>query len=261
MPRILQITDLHLLPEPSDRLVGVDTEYYFRQVLLSAFAKYSHFDLIIATGDLAQDPCLNSYRRLARQLNAFKTRTLCLPGNHDNFDFMQTVLNNGLISCDKHISVGNWQIIALNSQIPGKPGGRLAKDELIFLQEKLRDNPSTATLIAMHHHCISSHSTWMDSMQIENSQEFLDLLDQYPQVKAVTFGHLHQEMASKQKDRWFFSCPSTCFQFKPDATEFAVDELPAGYRVFELADNGLIASSCHRLASPPIGLQRVSHSY
>ena len=53
--RILQITDTHLFAQKHEALLGVNTwESY--QAVLEAIRPHQHeFDLIVATGDLAQD--------------------------------------------------------------------------------------------------------------------------------------------------------------------------------------------------------------
>ena len=67
---ILQITDLHILPELDETFLGINTEYYFSAVLDLALAENPHFDFILLTGDLTQDPCAASYRRILDRLAA-----------------------------------------------------------------------------------------------------------------------------------------------------------------------------------------------
>ena len=54
---VLQITDLHIQPELHDTFLGINTEHYFNAILDLAFTKVKPIDLILVTGDLAQDPC------------------------------------------------------------------------------------------------------------------------------------------------------------------------------------------------------------
>ena len=149
---ILQITDLHILPGLDETFLGIDTEYYFSAVLEQALAENRHYNLILVTGDLAQDPSAASYRRILDRLATTDTPCICLPGNHDDYALMQQVFNTGQISCRKQVLLENWQLICLNSQIPGAPGGRLAKQELVFLEDCLINHPHHHALIAVHHH-------------------------------------------------------------------------------------------------------------
>ncbi|AMK78213.1 MULTISPECIES: 3',5'-cyclic-AMP phosphodiesterase [Methylomonas] len=258
--KILQLTDPHILPHAGDKMLGIDTEQYFQNTLAHAHVTHGRFDLILLTGDLGQDPCADSYRRICRHLQTYRTPCLCLPGNHDDWELMKTELNAGFVSCRKHLLLENWQIIALNSQKPGRPSGFVSQEELAFLQQTLSTNDMPA-LLAIHHHCVASRSSWMDTMRIENGEELLTIVEHFPQVKAITCGHLHQEMQTSHKQIAIFAAPASCFQFKPLATEFELDTLPPGYRVFELFDNGDLQSRCFRLPISMNELQTNLHSY
>lgn len=260
MLKILQLTDLHILPHAGDTLLGVDTEYYFAQVLNAAFAQHGAFDLLLLTGDLGQDPAPDSYQRIARHLNRYATPCLCLPGNHDDWSLMQIELNVGKSSCRKHWVFPDWQIIGLNSQKPGCPGGYLTGEELDFLDRTLATCALPA-LLAVHHHCLASGSPWMDSMMIENGEELLRIAEKYPQVKAITCGHLHQEMEKRHRSIQVISAPASCFQFKPGATEFELDIRPPGYRVFELYSDGGLITACYRTDAEQPELRLDLNSY
>jgi len=258
---ILQLSDLHIMRAPEDRLLGINTEHYFYACLDQAFAEKHHFDLILLTGDLAQDPCPESYRRILNSLEAYKTPCICLPGNHDDYQLMQQVLNTDKISCRKQVLLDNWQLISLNSQVPEEPGGRLAKEELDFLEHCLSGFSDRHALIAVHHHCLETKSPWMDTMIIENSRELLAMVDKYPQVKAITTGHIHQVMDVKTATLRVMGAPSTCFQFSPETPEFSVSNTAPGYRLIELYADGRVESEVVRLPEQLTGLQANVHGY
>ena len=258
---ILQLTDLHILPATGDKLLGIDTEYYFHAVLEHAFSARPHFDLLLLTGDLAQHPCLSSYRRILDSLTAYNTPCVCLPGNHDDYALMQQVFNTDRVNCNKQVLLDNWQIISLNSQIVGAPEGRLSDEELLFLESCLEAYPNHYALIAVHHHCLPTNSAWMDTLMIENSAALFSLISKYPQVKAVICGHIHQGLEDAKDSVRVMGTPSTCFQFKPGSTEFSVDDTAPGYRIIALYPDGRIESELQRLPGQLIGLQTDQHSY
>jgi Icc protein len=258
---IVQLTDLHILPNAGDKLLGIDTEYYFHAVLEQAFAEQPHFDLLLLTGDLAQHPCLSSYQRILNSLAAYNIRCVCLPGNHDDYALMQQAFNTDRVNCTKQLLWNNWQLISLNSQIPGEPGGRLSNEELLFLEDCLTAKPNHHALIAVHHHCLPTRSVWMDTMMIENSPTLLRLIRSYPAVKAVTCGHIHQAMDITTDSVRIMGTPSTCFQFKPESTEFSVDSTAPGYRTIQLYADGRIESGLNYLPGRLTGLQTGQHGY
>ncbi|MEQ1635846.1 MAG: 3',5'-cyclic-AMP phosphodiesterase [Methylococcales bacterium] len=251
---VLQITDTHFLAEAHQEMLGINTEKYFVQVLEQAFSDGQAYDVVILSGDLAQDPCPESYQRLQRYLAKIPAPVLCLPGNHDDFKLMRTLLNVGNISCDKQRLFKHWQIICLNSQIPEQPGGYLAENELGLLKQALDAYPGHHALVAVHHHCVPTNSVWMDTMLINNSVDFLSLLHNYPQVKAVITGHIHQDLAQQVKQVQIFGTPSTCFQFTPNSRNFSIDKTAPGYRKLLLYPDGSLTSSVSRL---PVSLNEL----
>lgn len=258
---LLQITDMHILPGPDEALLGIDTEHYFHAVLEHAFANNQHFDLILVTGDLAQDPCPSSYLRILNSLEARNTPCVCLPGNHDNYELMQQILNTSLINCRKQIFLENWQLICLNSQIPDAAEGRLSNQELLFLEDCLSSKPERYALIAVHHHCLKTNSPWMDTMMIENSRELWEIIDKYPQVKAITTGHIHQVMDISPASVRVLGAPSTCFQFTPDSKTFSVETTAPGYRLIQLYADGRLETDIICLPGQLSGLQMDMQGY
>jgi Icc protein len=258
---ILQISDSHILPNPGETLLGIDTDYYFRAVLEQAFASEHRFDLILFTGDLAQHPGRSNYQHILKTLEAYETPCVCLPGNHDDYDLMQEILNTELVNCRKQVFLGNWQIISLNSQVPGAPEGYLSNQELTFLEQCLDTYPDHYALIAMHHHCLSVNSPWMDTMMIGNAQELFAIINKHPNVKAVTFGHIHQAIELDAGSVQAWGSPSTCFQFQPGSTQLVVVDTPPGYRLIQLSADGQLESEVHHLPEPLTGLKTDVQGY
>ncbi len=244
---ILQITDLHYLPQQGEEMYGIDTEKYFRSVLKHALKSDRKIDLILVTGDLTQTPSSSCYLRIFKELKNTRIPCVCLPGNHDDWSVMQKILNADNVSCDKQITLGKWQIICLNSQKPGEAGGRLAKSELHFLDQELQKNSEKDILIAIHHNCLPTGSEWIDTMTIENSNELLSILKQHPQAKTIIHGHIHQEQQFSVENLKILSSPSTCFQFKPKSKDFALDDTLPGYRYLYLHPQGEITTEVVRV--------------
>lgn len=258
---ILQISDLHVLPQPEDKLLGVQTEYYFHAVLKHAFEYRANYDLILISGDLAQSPCVSSYTRILKTLQTYHLPVRCLAGNHDDFPLMQKLLNTPQIHCEKRSIFSNWQLIMLNSQILHSEAGRLEQSELDFLENCLNENPQLFTVIAVHHNCLPTDSQWLDMMTIQNSEEFLKLVARFKNVKVITTGHIHQEMHKQYEEILVLGTPSTCFQFTPQSVGFSMDRTPAGYRVLDLFDDGKVQTTVQRLENPLYELELAAAGY
>jgi 3',5'-cyclic-AMP phosphodiesterase len=259
--RILQITDFHIRARSGDTLLGVDTETSFQDTLAAALADGSPTDIALLTGDLVQDPVPAAYWRLRERLSALPCPAYCLPGNHDDPAFMANILTSDRVHCEPRILLDHWQIICLDSTLPGSPVGHLASDQLDLLTRLLDEQPDRHALIALHHHPVPSGSAWMDTMQLDNSAEFFSRLEGCSPVRGIVFGHIHQALDLDYRGVKILGAPSTCFQFQPLRTEFALDAIPPGYRRIELHPDGQIRSAIRRSAILPAGLNMASGGY
>ncbi len=240
MLKVIQITDMHIMPNAGDALLGIATEKYFRKVLEHAEQHHPDTHLMLLTGDIAQTPVETSYQNVFAMLSEVQTPCRCLPGNHDDPALMQKIFNTAQINCNPIFESEHWQFIFLNSQKPKSAGGHLAEEELALLNKQLNLKKEVQTAIFMHHHILPTDSRWMDTMQVENHEHFIELIVPHKQVKTVVCGHIHQEMEKTQDGILYLGTPSSCFQFKPLQVEFALDDKPPGYRVLEFHDDGAI---------------------
>lgn len=259
--KLLQLSDPHLLAEAGKTMLGIDTSLSLHNCLQHAIDNHGPFDLILLTGDLAQEPCAASYHRLRQLLENLGTPCLCLPGNHDALDIMHAELQGDTISCDQQHDLGNWRLIALNSQKPGSPVGRLLESELSMLEDLLTKYPDQPTVVTMHHPCVDCGTVWLDPMKIENGDRLLEMLERFPQVKLLLCGHIHQQFSKQLQHATLLAAPSTCFQFTPGALEFSLDKRAPGYRIVDLFADGHWDSQCERLAEGVFNLDFSAHGY
>jgi len=259
--RIVQISDFHLLADPGQAMMGINTEQSFLAVLEQAWRSHGRVDLFLMTGDLVQDATCATYNRLRRRLDALPVPFYCLPGNHDEAGLIRQSLAHGHIAFQPQILLDGWQIICLDSTVPGDPGGFLAQDQLALLEASLAGQPARHALVCLHHSPLPTGAEWLDTMVLANHEALFALIKGFPQVKAVVFGHIHQAMDATRDGLSLLGCPSTCFQFKPDSEHFALDCVPQGYRWLELYPDGSLKTGVVRLESVPEGLDLASGGY
>ncbi|MDA4626591.1 metallophosphoesterase, partial [Enterobacter hormaechei] len=96
--RILQITDTHLFAEKHETLLGINTWESYQAVLSAIHASQRPCDLIVATGDLAQDHSSAAYQHFAEGIASFAAPCVWLPGNHDFQPAMYSTLQESGIS-------------------------------------------------------------------------------------------------------------------------------------------------------------------
>jgi len=246
--KIIQISDTHLYADKTKALLGVNTEDSFQAVLNLLQQENGKMDLILLTGDLAQDGSSQAYKRVADALKPFSVPVYCVPGNHDNAKTMKRVYPYEPISDRRRIVLKQWQIILLNSQLSGAVEGYLESSELSYLEHCLRAHPHHQAMIAFHHQPLPVGSAWLDKIGLKNAKKFWEVIAAYPQVNTVLFGHVHQEFTQIVKGVKCYSAPATCFQFERNNDHFALEKLPPGYRRIYLHEKGEIETSVHRVS-------------
>ena len=259
--RIVQFTDMHLYADTRRDLLGVPTEQSFIDTMQQARRDHWPVDLVLATGDLVHDLEAVTYQRLHAHLAALGAPVYCLPGNHDDPALMRAHLCSGSVQMSKSVDHGVWRIVLLDSKLPGSEGGHLAAGELVQLEDLLSSAADRHVLVCLHHNPVPIGSPWLDTMMVDNAAEFFAVLDRHPQVRAVLWGHVHQEYDQIRRGVRLLASPSTCIQFQPQSAGFALDEAPPGYRWLELHANGVIETGIARLANYTATLDRRSGGY
>lgn len=248
---IAQITDTHLLAEVERKLLGFPTTDSFQAVLSLLAELQPRPDILLLTGDLSHDGSHKSYERLQDLLVPLEIPTYWLPGNHDSLPVMQQVLKQPPISPNKSFQAGGWHFLLLNSWVPGSVYGQLDRVCLEWLEFRLQLIGNKPTLIGLHHPLCLVDSDWLDTSTLRNPEDFFAIIDRYPQVKLVVFGHIHQEFNYQRYEVCYLGSPSTCFQFKPKSVGFALDEAQPGYRLLALYPDGTYKTRIERIEGFP----------
>ena len=257
---ILHITDCHLSASPDADLLGVNTRDSFEAVLNRTKADQIEPNLLLLTGDLAQDGSKTAYQVLKQQLKNYKCPAYWFPGNHDNRLNMRAAVGNGS-ELEKIVRIGSWQIVLLDSLVEGKVHGRLAQPELNCLEQALNERPELHTLVCLHHHPVSINSHWLDQIGLHNRDAFWSVIDQASNVKAVLWGHIHQQIDECRGNIKLMASPSTCIQFLPESDDFAVENIAPGYRRLKLFPDGSIETSVTRADAFEFKVDMASSGY
>lgn len=258
--RVLQLTDPHLLASADGELMGVNTRSSLEAVIAQVLQAHGQPDLVLATGDLAQDGSEQAYQALAQQLSVFSCPTAWLAGNHDDARCLKAVAA-GQGADQRSLVLGGWQIILLDSSVPGKVHGELAESELEFLQARLEAHPELPTLVTLHHHPVDISAQWMIDIGLHNREALWRIIDRFPQVRIVLWGHIHQVFEQRRNGVQLLASPSTCIQFTSGAQEFSVEDKAPGYRWLELEAGGHFTTEVGRALNFRFELDRNSTGY
>jgi Icc protein len=259
--RIVQLTDTHLKAYTGGTLLGLDTDHSLQAVIDLVNIECPEPDLLLGTGDLADSGAGDAYRRLMGYFDQITPEHYWLPGNHDLRDVMIDVA--GPRRLPGEIRIGNWQIVMLDSQLPGEVGGHLGSAELQRLEQALSDADDAGlySLICLHHQPVPIGCDWLDEQMVSDAQALFEIIGAYPRVRGLLWGHVHQAVDQRCEDLRLLCTPSTCVQFLPDQIDFAVDTLSPGYRWLELGPDGSVVTEISRVEEQQFNVDRKANGY
>ncbi|QSX36661.1 3',5'-cyclic-AMP phosphodiesterase [Shewanella sedimentimangrovi] len=250
--RLLQITDPHLFADHEGELLGVNTASSLQAVLDTYKTSDFHAQLMLATGDISQDFSADSYRNFVKAVAQLDMPCHYLPGNHDDPRIMHLHMQGYRVFGQQRILAAGWQILMLDSTVRGKPGGHMAEAQFAIIEAAIAAHPDLHTLLVMHHNPVLVGSAWLDQHCMDNGEEFLERVGRYANVRGVLWGHVHQQLDSSYQGRHgaiqLMATPSTCIQFEPKSSFFALDSRQPGFRLLELGADGSIHSHVQRVA-------------
>ncbi|MEU9977387.1 metallophosphoesterase [Streptomyces sp. NPDC051014] len=167
--RILHLSDTHLNRTGTPDRRGVDATASLR-LMLDELSGLTGFDVVVVTGDLADDGAAEAYTTLRTLVGRYARDrdipVLCTTGNHDERAAFAEVLGSGHLDADGTdraeqvfgageraavSTVGGWRFVTLDSLVPGKVYGRLGASQLDWLREVLRTPAEHGTVLAFHH--------------------------------------------------------------------------------------------------------------
>ncbi|MCX2979899.1 3',5'-cyclic-AMP phosphodiesterase [Halieaceae bacterium IMCC14734] len=260
--RVVQVTDTHLNESEGGTLLGLDTDFTLQHVLALVKSEREQIDLVLGTGDISDHGSRRAYQRARDYFAQLADDSVWLVGNHDERGAMIEELGHkGALV--RVVYAGNWQIVLLDSQMPGKVGGHLGQAELDWLQSCLADAQANnlQVLVCLHHQPVKVGSAWIDEQLVADSADFFAIIDSCAAVRGVLWGHVHQHIDTERNGVRLMSTPSSCIQFAQFSEEFRVDGQSPGYRWLDLHPDGTIDTGVSRVTGVDFGIDLNSTGY
>lgn len=239
--RLLVIADSHLSQSRSTHLFGVDTYQALSITTKQIMGLQSNCDLLVALGDLSQDGSPQSYQDFDALTSSLADSVIWVKGNHDNFDNFENEQYRSYCKSEWHLDP--WHLIFLDTTLRGKDEGLLQPGELERLKEFLVSYRERHIMIFMHHQPVLVGSAFIDELALQNREQFLRLVSGSRSVRAIIFGHVHQQMDEMYKGIRMLSVPAASMQFRPNSEHLDFDRLQHGYRVLTLSPDGQFGTS------------------
>ena len=200
---IAQLSDLHLT-RPGVFFNGTcDGWARFSNALASIAELIPKPDCLVISGDIADRPDTGVYERFRAMLDASPIPVFAFPGNHDGRDMFRAVFADApyvdpASEFINYVIDGNgFRAIILDSLEPETGEARLCPARLAWLEDRLSEDPETATMVFMHHQPLYTRLGFRGAA--EAFPGVLDLravLDRHDQVVRLACGHMHRPIFS-----------------------------------------------------------------
>jgi Icc protein len=227
MVLVVQLSDTHLAreaPAPGDPTTA---DAGVRRTVVALGDRRP--DLVLLTGDLADDGSIEACRRLRAMVEPLGAPILATPGNHDLPESIVDVF--GPLDTAE---VGNWRVVLVDTTIPGHDDGEIDVD---VFASRLDDVDSRPTLVALHHPPVSPSTHEM--FRLAGAAELVEACRARPHVRGIVSGHLHEAFEREAGDIPVVGCPSTWYSIVHDGDSYRLDpDGVVGAQLLELDDDG-----------------------
>ncbi len=194
-----QISDLHVKAERGDE--PFDNNGNVRRAL-EQIAAYEP-DLILATGDLANDAKAGEYAALAPLLAMAPAPLFLVPGNHDDRDLLRAAFpahaylpHHGKLSYTIE-RFGCAHRVCSIARLTGQTGGGFGDEDAEWLDATLSAASETPTVVALHHPPFLTHERLFDRIGLEGRDAFAAVIGRHKQVQIVIAGHHHRAVIGR----------------------------------------------------------------
>jgi 3',5'-cyclic-AMP phosphodiesterase len=186
-------------------------------------------DAVLLSGDITNNADAASYERVRDLLAPLQMPVHVLPGNHDSREALRTWFTEDPVA-GAHgapfryaLRCGGLRLVVCDTTQPGREDGRLDAGALAWLEACLAEDPSAATIVAMHHPPLLTGIGGLDAIGLPEADRLAlgAVLSRFGQVRRVVAGHVHRGAFGMLGGCGVFACPSLFqearLELRPDA--------------------------------------------
>lgn len=263
--KIIQITDTHLVP-PGQLLHGLDPSARLRKVLDHVRDTRADADLLVFTGDIANDGAEEAYLSLRDMLSDIPLPVRFMLGNHDRRASFRKIFPEvevdgaGFVQSALATRDGRDLLVFLDSLHEGQIGGRFCDQRADWLRDTLAQTPQLPVTVFVHHPPVAHGMRHFDNIGFHDADTLMQVLRAHPGgVRHIFFGHIHIPLNGVTRDGIGFSAGRGCNhqfvqEFDNPAPPWAAG--PLNYTIITIREDGVFAHGCDMFDVIPLGPSR-----
>jgi len=194
---IAHISDLHIVAKGANAYGKVPTAVNLSRCVDHINQLQPAADLVLVTGDITYAGLPEEARLAAELLEKLNAPYYVIPGNHDE----RTILRAAFKVRDCPSIEGDFinytidgfplSFIALDTTVPGEPGGKICPDRAAWLEEQLKKIGGQPTIIFMHHPPVKCGVLETDEDGFAGADLLGDIVERHPNIERILCGHIH----------------------------------------------------------------------
>ena len=249
---VAHMSDLHLRTDGALYNGDKDTRHQLMRCIQHLNQLEPKPDLVIATGDLADEPTPADYEELRRQLAGLSMPVYVIPGNHDDRDMLRAAFETeGYFQADStflHYCIETYplRMIALDTVEREGDAGEMCPERLSWLDDRLSEQPTRPTMIFMHHQPKYTRIGYTDYHAFDGAEDMEALIARHAHVEWIACGHLHRPIQMRWGGSVVSVAPSASFArtltLDNALPKAFIDEAPGVNLYLWALDSGVI---CH----------------
>ncbi len=181
-------------------------------------------DLVLVTGDLTNNALPEEAARAASLLGGLRAPFYVIPGNHDSRATLRAAFagEHCPVRDDAflHYVIEGYplRLIALDTTIPGAPGGEICAERAAWLKARLDEDLRTPTVLFMHHPPLRMGLIETDLDGFIGASRLEDIVRERPNVIRLLAGHIHLASLARWGGTVVSTAPSPGMRLYVDLT-------------------------------------------
>ena len=250
---VAHLSDLHVFSsQPETYQVRRDIVSVVSRIVADLTNLPIRPDAVFITGDVADGGSEADYALVRSLLAPLKMPVLVIPGNHDRRQTMRAAFADLVpfapgAFLNFATSIGDFEVIGLDTMIPGKVEGELCDTRLDWLEHELSLRQSLTFLLMHHPAWPSGNAQWDATALVRGGSKLGAILGKAQVPLRILSGHVHQAMHGSWNGHYaaIGGSPAFTYDFGIAATqEPPLLDQPYSYFLHHKRTDGSIGVHC-----------------